>query len=141
MYDSSNVFARILRSEIPCFKVFENEHVLAFLDAFPVTPGHTLVIPKVTGYTDAFDLPEEAAAQLGAALSKVCRAVKKATGCEAVNILQNCGAASGQVVPHPHFHIVPRVAGDHLIKLASSSKTMLLPEIGNPMAEKIRAAL
>ena len=141
MYDTTNIFARILRSEVPCYKVFENEHVLAFLDAFPTTPGHTLVIPKVTGFTDLFDLPEDAAAHLGAALPKVCRAVRKATGCEAVNILQNCGPASGQVVPYPHFHIVPRVTGDHLLKLASSSKTMIIPEVANEMAEKIRAAL
>jgi len=137
MYDLNNVFAKILRSEVPCFKVFENEHVLAFLDAFPCTVGHTLVIPKLTGFTDSFDLPDDAAAHLGAALPKVARAVRKATGCEAVTILQNCGAASGQAVPHPHFHIIPRFTGDHLIKHPASAKTMLPAEVGSALAEKI----
>ena len=141
MYDPTNVFARIIRSELPCFKVFENEHVIAFLDAFPTTPGHTLVIPKVTGFTDMFDLPEEAASQLGSVLPKVCRAVRKATGCDAVNIIQNCGPASGQAVPHPHFHIIPRVVGDQLLKHPASSKSMIDSDTGNAMAEKIRASL
>ena len=140
MYDQANVFARIIRSELPCFKVFENEHVLAFLDAFPTTPGHTLVIPKVTGFTDLFDLPEEAAGQLGSVLPKVCRAVRAATGCEAVNIIQICGPHS-KGVPHPHFHIIPRVTGDNVIRHPASSKTMIDRDDGNAMADKIRSSL
>ena len=115
--------------------------MLAFLDAFPTTPGHTLVIPKVTGFTDLFDLPEEAAGQLGSVLPKVCRAVRAATGCEAVNIIQNCASASGQAVPHPHFHIIPRVTGDNVIRHPASSKTMIDRDDGNAMADKIRSSL
>ena len=127
-YDPSNVFARILRGELPCYKVYEDAHVLAFLDAFPCTPGHTLVIPKLTGYSDLAELPDEAAAHLGTVLPRLARAVKTAMNVDAVNVLQNVGPSSGQVVLHPHFHIIPRVQGDGLLKSPASSKTMLSKE-------------
>jgi len=140
-YDNSNVFARILRGELPCYRVFEDANVLAFLDAFPVANGHTLVIPKLTGYSDLSELPEEAAAQLAAVLPRLCRAVKAATGSDAVNIIQNVGAASGQAVFHPHFHIVPRKEGDGLIKFPASRSSMLGAEEAKPVAEAISGAL
>jgi len=101
------VFARILDGEIPCHRVYEDEHVLAFLDIGPLCPGHTLVIPReCVAHLD--ELSDEAAAAIGRVLPRLCRAVKEATGCEAYNVLQNNGAAAFQAVHHVHFHIIPR---------------------------------
>lgn len=107
------VFDRILDGEIPCHKVFEDEHVLAFLDIGPVSRGHMLVIPKERkAHLD--ELSDESAAALGRALPRLCRAVKAATGAAAYNILQNNGAAAHQVVMHVHFHIIPKLGGEGL---------------------------
>lgn len=102
-----SIFEKIMRGEIPCFKVYEDEHAFAFLDINPVSRGHTLVIPRdpaerLDGLSDA------AAAGLGVALARVARAVVSATGCPAYNVLQNNGAVAGQLVMHAHFHIIPR---------------------------------
>ncbi len=140
-YDQANVFARILRNELPCFKVYEDSHVLAFLDAFPCTRGHTLVIPKVTGFSDLTELPADAAAHLGSVLPQIARAVKAAVGAEAVNILQNVGAASGQVVMHPHFHVIPRSQGDNLLRPPVSAKSMLAKEQAEEIVQAITSRL
>jgi histidine triad (HIT) family protein len=140
-YDISNIFARIIRGELPCYKVYEDANVLAFLDAFPCTPGHTLVIPKVTGYSDLSELPDDVAGHLGAALPRVARAVKAAMNADAVNILQNVGAASGQVVMHPHYHVIPRKTGDGLVKHPPSAKTMLVKEQADAVLEAFKGKL
>ncbi len=104
-----SIFARIMRGEIPCFKVYEDAHSFAFLDINPIARGHTLVIPKEAAERlDA--LSEAAAAGLGVALVRVARAVVKATGAHAYNVLLNSGSAAGQVVMHAHFHVIPRYA-------------------------------
>lgn len=110
---ASNIFARIAAGEIPCQRVFENEHVLAFLDIRPLAEGHTLVIPKrpVTRFEE---LTDAEAAELGRALRTVARKVVAATGAAGYNLLQNNGLVAGQEVPHVHFHIIPRRAGDGL---------------------------
>lgn len=101
------IFKRIIDGEIPCHKVFENEHVLAFLDIAPLCRGHTLVIPKEEAATlDA--LSPAAGAALGEALVLVSRAVAKATGTSDYNVLQNNGASAHQAVFHVHFHIIPK---------------------------------
>merc|ERR1711941_124378 len=82
-YDPNNIFAKIIRGEIPSYKIFETDDVLAILDAFPCAPGHSLLIPNK---------------------------------CEAVNVLSNLGAEAGQMVFHPHIHVIPRVGEDKLIK-------------------------
>ncbi|MEE2819182.1 MAG: HIT family protein [Planctomycetota bacterium] len=103
----STIFNRIIDGEIPCHKVFENEHVLAFLDIAPLCRGHTLVIPKEEAATlDA--LSPAAGAALGEALVLVSRAVAKATGTSDYNVLQNNGASAHQAVFHVHFHIIPK---------------------------------
>lgn len=101
------IFDKILDGEIPCHRVYEDEHVLAFLDIGPLSDGHTLVIPKER---KAFlhELSDEAAAALGRVLPRLCRAVMKATGAACYNLLQNNGATAHQVVMHVHFHIIPR---------------------------------
>src|SRR6478609_9573029 len=105
----STVFDRILSGEIPCYRVYEDEHVLAFLDIGPLSPGHTLVIPKERA-AKLHELSDDAAAALGRVLPRLCRAVLAATGCTDYNVLQNNGAAAHQAVFHVHFHIVPRSA-------------------------------
>jgi histidine triad (HIT) family protein len=101
------IFTRILKGEVPSHKVYEDEHVFAFLDIGPLSRGHTLVIPKEEKVT-LDQLSDDAAAALGRALPRICRAVLKATGASAFNILQNNGPLAHQAVPHVHFHIIPR---------------------------------
>jgi len=108
-----SVFVRIIRGEIPCHKVYEDEHVFAFLDVNPLSPGHTLVIPK-NPVERLEDLPAEQAARIGGLLGQIARRVLNATGAADYNILQNNGETAGQVVPHVHFHIIPRKSGDGL---------------------------
>ena len=101
------VFAKIIRGEIPCHPVYEDEQVLAFLDINPLSRGHTLVIPKEPVET-IDQLSEDAGAALGKALVRVARAVVAATGCRAYNVLENNGAEAHQAVRHVHFHIIPK---------------------------------
>ena len=101
------IFSKILRGEIPCHKVYEDDHVLAFLDVGPLSRGHTLVIPKEVAPTlDA--LSDEASAAIGRVLPRLCRAVKSVTGCDDYNVLQNNGSRAHQAVFHVHFHIIPK---------------------------------
>ncbi len=101
------IFGKIIRGEIPCFKVYEDAHVLAFLDVNPLSHGHTLVIPKEPAAT-LDELSDEASAAIGKVLPRICRAVKSATGTENYNILQNNGSLAHQAVFHVHFHIIPK---------------------------------
>lgn len=101
------IFAKIIAGTIPSHKVYEDEHVLAFLDIGPLSRGHTLVIPKEPAVT-LDELSDEAAAALGRVLPRICRAVKKVTGCAGYNVLQNNGSIAHQVVMHVHFHIIPK---------------------------------
>lgn len=104
---ADTVFGKILRGELPCHKVYEDELVLAFLDVFPLSRGHTLVIPKEPAETlDA--LSDESAAAIGRALPRIARAVLAATGATAYNVLQNNGVLAHQAVMHVHFHVIPR---------------------------------
>ncbi len=103
------VFSKILRGEIPCHKIYEDEWVLAFLDVSPLSRGHTLVIPKEPAAT-LDELSEDSAAAMGRVLPRLCRAVKAVTGVDAYNILQNNGQGAHQAVMHVHFHIIPKQA-------------------------------
>ncbi len=102
------VFSKIIAGEIPCHRVYEDEHVLAFLDIGPVSDGHLLVIPK-EAKAQIDELSEESAAAIGRVLPRLARAVMSATGCTAYNILQNNGSAAHQAVMHVHFHIIPKL--------------------------------
>jgi histidine triad (HIT) family protein len=104
---ADTIFGKILRGEVPCHKVHEDDRVLAFLDVGPIAPGHTLVIPKEPAVT-LDQLSDESAAAIGRVLPRLCRAVMKATGTSAYNILQNNGADAHQAVFHVHFHIIPK---------------------------------
>ena len=104
-----NIFTKIIDGEILCHKVYEDDHVLAFLDVGPISRGHTLVIPKERK-ASLGELSDEASAAIGRVLPRLCRAVMQATGAEAYNVLQNNGSAAHQAVFHVHFHIIPKVA-------------------------------
>lgn len=109
----TTIFDRILDGEIPCHRVLETEHVLAFLDIGPLAKGHTLVIPKERR-AHLHELSDEQAAALGRVLPRVARAVMEVTGAEAYNVLQNNGRAAHQEVMHVHFHVIPRHGEDGL---------------------------
>ncbi|MDG2423668.1 MAG: HIT family protein [Phycisphaerales bacterium] len=101
------IFDKILAGDIPCHRVYEDDHVLAFLDIGPLSRGHVLVIPKERA-AYMHQLSDDAAAAIGRVLPRLCRAVMKATGCEHYNLLQNNGAPAHQAVFHVHMHIIPR---------------------------------
>jgi histidine triad (HIT) family protein len=112
-YDPDNIFAKILRGELPAIKVYEDAHTLAFMDIMPQVKGHTLVIPKADA-ENLFDLPADVAGPFLLATQKVARAVKAAVEAPGVMIAQLNGAAAGQSVFHVHFHIIPRHEGVNL---------------------------
>ena len=134
----STIFDKILDGEIPCHRVYEDEHVLAFLDIGPLSRGHTLVIPKER-QARLHDLSDEAAAALGRVLPRLCRAVVAATGAEAYNVLQNNGRPAGQLVEHVHFHIIPRF-GDRGLGIGWSPGELGADEAAE-LTGKIAAAL
>ena len=102
------IFSKILRGEIPCHRVHEDDHVLAFLDIGPLSDGHLLVVPKEAN-AHLHELSDESAAAIGRVLPRLARAVMAATGATAYNILQNNGAAAHQAVMHVHFHIITKL--------------------------------
>ncbi len=101
------IFSKIIRGEVPCHKIYEDDRVLSFLDIFPLSRGHTLVIPKEPAVT-MDQLSDDSAAALGRILPRICRAVLSATGATAYNLLQNNGSLAHQAVMHLHVHIIPR---------------------------------
>ena len=136
-YDNDNIFAKILRDEIPAYKVYEDDQTLAFLDVMPQSPGHTLVIPK-TPAESLFDLDPDAGAAVLRTAQKVGAAVRDAFGADGITLNQFNGPAAGQTVFHFHIHIVPRFDD---VPLKRHSGNMEDPEVLAVHAEKIRAAL
>jgi histidine triad (HIT) family protein len=136
-YDENNIFAKVLRGEIPCHKIYEDEDTLAFLDIMPRTEGHTLVVTKEKA-RDLFDVRPEALAKLMAVVQKLAPKIKDAVGAEGVLIQQFNGAAAGQTVFHLHVHIIPRKEGEalkpHAGKMADQAQLAAT-------AEKIRKRL
>lgn len=108
------IFCAIAAGEIPCFKVYEDDVVLAYLDINPCTKGHTLVIPKAHS-AGLLDTPPDALKEIVARVQKVAAHVKEVLGCDGFNILQNNGEAAGQTVKHLHFHIVPRSGTEPIV--------------------------
>lgn len=104
---AETIFSKILRGEVPCHKLYEDEHVLSFLDIAPVAPGHALLIPKEPAET-LDRLSDDSAAALGRVLPRLCRALQAATGTRQFNVLQNNGPLAHQAVDHVHFHIIPK---------------------------------
>ena len=110
-YDTNNIFAKILRGEIPCIKLFEDEHTLAFMDIMPQAEGHALVIPKEPA-TTLFELSDAAAAACMATVRRIGNAQKKGLGAQGIVLMQLNGAAAGQTVPHFHVHVIPGSIAD-----------------------------
>ncbi len=136
-YDTNNIFAKILRSEIPCFKVYENDHVLAFLDIMPRAPGHTLVLPTAPA-RNLLDCPAEDLAHGARVAQKIAQAAMSALGADGVTVQQFNESAGGQVVFHLHVHVIPRHDG---IAMKPPASVMAKPEELTEAAEKLRAAL
>lgn len=133
------IFTKIIRGEIPCHKVYEDAHVLAFLDIGPLSRGHTLVIPKEQAAT-LDQLSDESAAAIGRVLPRIARAVVSVTGAKAYNVLQNNGASAHQAVMHVHFHVIPRHDdGSGLTIKWGAGK--LDPAAGKELAAKIAGLL
>lgn len=136
-YDPQNIFGKILRGEIPCHKVYEDDAVLAFMDVMPQAPGHTLVIPKAPS-RNLLDADPAALAGLIAAVQKVAVAVKKALQADGVTVMQFNEPASGQTVFHLHFHVIPRHEG---VPLKPHTGGMEKPEVLADHAVRIKAAI
>lgn len=136
---SETVFSKILRGEIPCHRVYEDDHVLAFLDIAPVSFGHTLLIPKRFART-LDEVDEETAAALGRALVKVAAAVKKVTGVPAYNVLQNNESAAHQAVFHVHFHVIPKPDAERGLGVVWPAR-QLDPVAAPELAEQLRVAI
>jgi len=138
-YDQSNIFAKILRGEAPCFRAFEDDVALAFMDLFPVSRGHTLVIPKRAAARNFLELPE---AEVGPFMQRVQRVVEGVTRVldpDGVTIFQFNGAPAGQTVFHLHFHIVPRWEG---VPMGQHGKTPMADKADlEPLALQISAAI
>ena len=113
-YDSQNIFAKIIRGEAPCFKLYEDEDVLAFLDLFPQAYGHTLVIPKNVQARNILEIDDASLAKVMSVVRKLTRAVVDELEPAGVQVAQFNGAPAGQTVFHIHMHIVPRYEGDKL---------------------------
>ena len=136
-YDPNNIFAKILRGEAPCVKLYEDEAALAFMDVMPRAPGHLLVIPKSPA-RNLLDVSTPALAALMPVVQKLARAAKAALSADGVSVMQFNESAGGQVVFHLHFHVIPRMAGD---KLSPPGGPFVSAHELEPIAAKIRGAL
>ena len=136
-YDSQNIFARILRGELPCHKVYEDGHTLAFMDIMPRCDGHVLVIPKASA-RNIFDVSPEALAAMMPAVKKVSTACMKAFAADGLTLHQANEGPGGQVVFHLHFHLMPRHKN---MPLRPPASAMEKPEVLAAHAAKIRAAI
>jgi histidine triad (HIT) family protein len=126
-YDNDNIFAKILRGELPAFKVYEDDKTFAFLDIMPRCPGHTLVIPKAPA-RNVFDIAPEDFAAVARTAQKVAIAIKKAFAADGITLAQANERAGGQVVFHLHMHIMPRHDGVALLPAASRKEDMKVLE-------------
>lgn len=136
-YDPNNVFAKMLRGEIPAIKVYEDDDTLAFMDIMPQAEGHTLVIPKEPAET-LMDLSDEAAAAWMRTTKRIAAAVKQGFDSPGVVLFQLNGQGAGQTVPHVHFHVIPGSINDLRKPHATEQAD---PETLKAQAEKIKAAL
>lgn len=136
-YDPQNIFAKILRGELPAHKVYEDDRALAFLDIMPRAPGHALVIPKAPA-RNLLDVAPADLAHVMAVAQKLARAALKAFAADGITVQQFNESAGGQVVFHLHVHVIPRHEG---VALKPPASAMERPEMLAAHAEKLRAAL
>lgn len=126
-YDTNNIFAKILRGELPCHRVYEDEHTIAFLDIMPRSPGHTLVIPKAPA-RNILDIEPDSLAHVIRTAKKIAVAGKKAFNADGITLQQFSEQAGGQVVFHLHVHIMPRVEGVPLLPPATRKEDVKVLE-------------
>ncbi|HEY4981734.1 MAG TPA: HIT family protein [Pseudolabrys sp.] len=136
-YDSNNIFAKILRGELPCYKVYEDDKALAFLDIMPRSPGHTLVLPKAPA-RNILDIGIADLAHVMAVAQKVAKGAMTAFEADGITIQQFNEGAGGQVVFHLHVHVIPRKAGGPMKPPASAKEK---PEVLAEQAKKLAAAI
>jgi histidine triad (HIT) family protein len=136
-YDDSNIFAKILRGEIPSHKVYEDADALVLMDAMPQASGHTLIVPKAPS-RNMLDADPDVLARVAPLVQRIARAVKAAFSADGVTIVQFNEPASGQTVFHLHYHVIPRHEG---IPLMPHSREMEESNVLAANAEKIRRAL
>jgi histidine triad (HIT) family protein len=136
-YDPDNIFAKILRGEIPAVRVYEDDRTLAFMDVMPQADGHTLVLPKAPA-ENIFDLDPEMAAAVIRSGQKVARAVKQAFNADGITLMQFNGPVAGQTVFHFHLHVLPRYADQ---PVRSHGRKMADSVVLEEHARRIRAAL
>jgi len=136
---ADTVFGKIVRGEIPCNKVYEDDKVVAFLDINPLSEGHTLVVPKEPAET-MDRLSDESAAALGRVLPRLCRAVMAATGVREYNLLENNGSGAHQAIAHVHFHIIPKPSHREGLGIGWPARS-LGTEAATALARKIAGAL
>ena len=136
-YDTNNIFAKILRGEIPSHRVYEDDDAVAFMDVMPQANGHTLVIPK-TPSRNILDAAPQTLSRLLPVVQKVAAAAKEAFEADGVTVMQFNEPAAGQTVYHLHFHVIPRIEG---LPLKPHSGTMEDPGVLAANAEKLRKAL
>lgn len=138
-YDDDNLFAKILRGEIPAVKVYEDDEILAFMDIFPQTRGHVLVVPKNVKARNFLELPANRVAPLMERVHRLTIATEKALKPDGVTITQFNGEDAGQTIFHLHFHIIPRYAGQRLAGHGHGNKADIA-EL-HQIAREIAAAL
>jgi histidine triad (HIT) family protein len=136
-YDPNNIFAKILRGELPCYKVYEDDRALAFLDIMPRAPGHTLVLPKAPA-RNILDVPADVLGHVAVVAQKVAKAGMKAFAADGVTIQQFNEGAGGQVVFHLHVHVIPRKQGVAMKPPAAEKEK---PDVLADHAKKIAAAI
>jgi histidine triad (HIT) family protein len=136
-YDPNNIFAKILRGELPCYKVYEDDKALAFLDIMPRSPGHTLVLPKAPA-RNILDIGAEDLTHVIAVAQKVAKAAMKVFSADGITVQQFNEGAGGQVVFHLHVHVIPRKTGVGLKPPASEKEK---PEVLAEQAKKLAAAI
>jgi histidine triad (HIT) family protein len=136
-YDANNIFAKILRGEIPSHKVYEDPEALVIMDAMPQSPGHTLIIPKAPS-RNLLDADPVMLARLAPLLQRIARAVKEAFAADGVTVVQFNELASGQTVFHLHFHVIPRIEGT---PLKPHTGAMEESDVLAANAEKVRKVL
>ena len=136
-YDPNNIFAKILRGELPCYKVYEDDKAFAFLDIMPRAPGHTLVLPKAPA-RNLLDVNADDLAHVAKVAQKVAKAAMAAFGADGITVQQFNEGSGGQVVFHLHVHIIPRKAGVPMKPPASEKEK---PDVLAEVAKKLAAQL
>jgi histidine triad (HIT) family protein len=136
-YDPNNIFAKILRGELPCYKVYEDDKTLAFLDIMPRAPGHTLVLPKAPA-RNLLDVEPEDLAHLAKVAQKIAQAAMSALGADGITVQQFNEGPGGQVVFHLHVHVIPRKTGVPMKPPAAEKEK---PDTLAEVAKKLAAAL